>query len=97
MKLKHKLLLTLFAIIALAACFGLGWKYSPCNHREKIRSIGETQQIPSIPDIQRMVGAKPDGIVGPNTIGKWEAAYANQETAKFMTPSGGPKCLNESR
>ncbi len=47
--------------------------------------------IPSIINIQEAVGTKPDGIVGPHTIRKWEAAYANQEAAKFMTKSGGPK------
>ena len=48
-------------------------------------------ELPSIIDIQRAVGAKPDGIVGPDTIGKWEAAYANQESSKFMTASGAPR------
>lgn len=47
--------------------------------------------LPSIIDIQRAVGAEPDGIVGPETISKWEIAYANQEAKQFMTPSGGPR------
>ena len=45
----------------------------------------------SVIELQRAVGAEPDGIVGPNTIAKWERAYANQEAAKFMTPTGKPK------
>ncbi len=51
----------------------------------------EPFKVPSIIDIQRIVGAKPDGIVGLETIELWEIAYANQEAAKFMTESGAPR------
>ena len=51
-----------------------------------------TPSLPSLCDIQRRIGVEPDGIYGEETEAKWDAAYANQEAAKFFTPTGG---LNE--
>ena len=62
--------------------FAGAWVY-----KTKYMVIEEPNSLPSIIDIQRAVGARPDGIIGPETLSKWETAYANQEAAKFMTPS----------
>jgi len=47
----------------------------------------------SIIELQDALGAKPDGIVGPETIRLWQQyerdVIFNQYAAKFMTPSGG--------
>lgn len=72
-------LVTIAAVFTAYAAYYAGLAHRP------------PQPLPSIIDIQRAVGAKPDGIVGPDTIEKWEAAYANQEAAKFFTLSGAPK------
>ena len=34
--------------------------------------------LPSVADIQRRIGAKPDGIVGKETLAKWDAAICQQ-------------------
>ena len=82
-----KELLKLVGVMCLCAfCIWFGYQAALIAQK-----YPEPFKIPSIPDIQRAVGAEPDGIVGPDTIGKWEIAYANQEAAKFMTPSGGPE------
>lgn len=49
------------------------------------------KQIPSLIEIQKMVGAKPDGIYGHETQTKWEEAYGNQSANVCMTPTGRPK------
>jgi len=33
--------------------------------------------LPSIAEIQERVGAKPDGILGPETQAKWDRAYCD--------------------
>ena len=81
--------LKLFIVLCLVLmAFYVGLK---CNRGALEYPEPFTPPLPSPVDIQRRVGAKPDGIVGPETISKWETAYANQEAAKFMTPSGAPK------
>jgi hypothetical protein len=51
--------------------------------------------ILSILELQEAVGAKPDGIVGPETIRLWQQyerdVIFNGYAAEFMTVSGGPK------
>ena len=76
-----------------AILWGLFALIGPLVALEEMESGGKNKpiktEIPSLIDIQRMVGAEPDGIYGPETERKWLEAYANQEAAKFMTPSGG--------
>lgn len=79
LKLTIVLCLVLMAFYVGLKCSGIAHKYP------------EPFKIPSIIDIQRAVGAEPDGVVGPETISKWDIAYANQEANQFMTPSGGPR------
>ncbi len=74
--------------ILFLSCLGLTFW---CVRLYRNSIMPKPAELPSIIDIQEAVGAKPDGIVGPETIGLWEIAYANQEAAKFMTPSGAPR------
>ena len=41
-------------------------------------SSQEAPALPSIQDIQRLVGAEPDGKLGPETQRLWDAAYNEQ-------------------
>lgn len=76
---KTIVLWALFMALAYL-CLSYNWPTLPSRPEPR---------IPSIIELQEAVGAEPDGIVGPDTIAKWDKAYANQEAAKFMTPSGG--------
>lgn len=81
--MKKNLLLTLFAIVALACYFGLAWKKSPCNHQsDKIRSIGETQQ--QLKDAGYYHG-RIDYIWGKNT----ERAYCEYKAAESLRLMAG--------
>jgi len=42
-----------------------------------------TSKVPTFKQVQVMVGAEPDGIIGPNTIAKWDKAICNQEAGKW--------------
>jgi hypothetical protein len=43
--------------------------------------------LPSIVEIQRKVGAKPDGILGKETQKKWDDAYNNQSAEIWFVES----------
>ena len=51
----------------------------------KIESVTEDRlsQIPTISEIQKLVGAEVDGRLGPETIRLWEEAICNQEAKKY--------------
>ena len=74
-------------LVLITVCLGVGWYIGG----RLMHKCPEPQQprLMSIIELQEAVVAEPDGIPGPNTIAKWEQAYANQEAAKFFTPSGG--------
>ena len=76
-------------LVIIAVCFGTWY----CTFKWVTHKCPEPQQarIMSIIELQEVIGAEPDGIIGPDTIAKWDMAYANQEAAKFMTPSGKPR------
>ena len=50
----------------------------------------QLDQVPEIEDFQRKIGAKPDGILGPNMQLKWEQARGNQHYKLYNTPTGAP-------
>lgn len=41
-------------------------------------------RIPTFKEIQHKVGAEPDGIIGPDTIAKWDKAICNQEAVNSI-------------
>ena len=53
------------------ACYDIGYKDGKAY-------------IPSIEEIQERIGAKPDGIIGPQTIKKWDAALGNQSADQYF-------------
>ena len=58
--------------------------------------VSEQQQgtIPTIEDIQRRVGAVPDGKLGPETQAKWERALCDQfavESFRKAMPQSRPR------
>jgi peptidoglycan hydrolase-like protein with peptidoglycan-binding domain len=40
--------------------------------------------IPSLQDIQTMIGVEPDGKYGPKTAEAWRAAVCNQYAVKYF-------------
>ena len=40
-------------------------------------------KIPTVVEIQILLGVKPDGVVGPNTIAAWRLAENNQHAARY--------------
>ena len=40
-------------------------------------------KIPTVEEIQILVGVEPDGIPGPNTIKAWKLAENNQHAARY--------------
>jgi hypothetical protein len=62
------------------ACLLVGWTL---NGKYGVQvQVGE--KIPSVRDIQRMVGAKEDGRIGKDTIEKWDAAICNQYAKPYF-------------
>ena len=67
---------TVFFIMGFFAC--LGWQYMT----EPAVKESLTTQIQSLSDIQRQVGAKPDGIYGAETKKLWDRAICDQYAAE---------------
>lgn len=57
------------------------------------RQIAVIQKVldrcPTIKDIQQRIGAKEDGIVGPNTISLWKKAINNQYAIESFNRMAG--------
>ena len=47
--------------------------------------------VPTFIELQNMVGAEPDGIIGPNTIARWEREICNQYAREAMARMAGEK------
>lgn len=65
----------IFPSLCLLAGAWMGYEYSGTRKIEI--------KIPSLAEVQEMVGAKPDGIYGPETAEKWDRAICNQYAAKW--------------
>jgi len=90
--MKKNLLLTLFAIIVLTLVFGLAWKSSSKPEIEK------KLVIEILIELQKRVGASPDGKIGPETTRLVNAQcemdkpeYHNKLAKPYFTPSGAPR------
>jgi len=69
-------LLTAFAC-GFVGC--LSWQFfADCGVEPQVK-----KQIPTIKEIQEMVGAEPDGIIGHETLKKWDAALCNQYASQW--------------
>lgn len=59
------------------------------------RHIAEQQKaldrVPTFTELQEMVGAEPDGIIGPNTIEKWERKICGQYAVEAIDRMAGVK------
>lgn len=73
-------------ILRIAASIGygllcglFGWQFGKsCGVNPQVRTKVESPHIPTLSEIQRMVGAKDDGIYGPETKRLWDKALNNQ-------------------
>ena len=52
------------------------------------QSIPVMNSIPSLIDIQRMIGVKPDGIYGKETKERWDEVINNQNATKVFKEAG---------
>lgn len=79
------------ALLIVAAIYGL------CRREQYWHDKFEAEQlrIPSVEEVQIKVGAEPDGIVGRETIAKWNYKLSRQigdETTELCwTESGAPR------
>ena len=48
-------------------------------------------RVPTFRQLQRMVGAIEDGIIGPNTLALWEEVICNQYAIEAMERMAGDK------
>ena len=51
----------------------------------QLRQTG-TVYVPSPTELQIIVGAEPDGIIGPDSMAKWELYYGNQSAYVSINP-----------
>lgn len=65
----------IIGIIALSIILGMIFQGA--------RERGTETPLPSIYDIQRMIGVAPDGLPGPITMEAWSKACANQQGIKW--------------
>ncbi len=50
-----------------------------------LQQIAEAEvQIPTLAEVQKMVGAKPDGIYGAETAEKWRRAVCDQYATEYF-------------
>lgn len=79
-----KLKLYLTVLVLTAFLFGLicgmqARRYpDPFAERHIVAQQAALDRTPTIKEIQRKVGAKEDGIVGPETLAKWDEAICTQ-------------------
>lgn len=72
----------LFGFVIIAAFFTFaGFLVGRLSHHSP---VAPREPLPSIRDIQRQVGAKPDGRLGPETQKKWDKAYVEQCARKYF-------------
>ena len=76
--MKH-LKFTIFCLIIMAISGLTGWWLKAVQPRP----------VPSIEDIQRLVGAEVDGVLGPETERLWRRAEFNGYATPYFTESGG--------
>jgi hypothetical protein len=71
----------IFLVIAYGiACLLVGWTLNGRYGVEKQVS----DHIPTIEQIQLLVGAEPDGKLGPETISKWKLAVNDQYARPYF-------------
>ena len=68
-------------------CMWLGWLL-----RDAQEQLAPTKQlVPTVREIQLMVGAVPDGIIGQETLAKWDKVICQQEYEKSLELMRGVK------
>lgn len=82
MKTIKKIILDIFRVIGfcvlLYMAFGLG------KLTEQVKAPPQfAGKIPTVCEIQELVGAEPDGIIGQETKSKWNRAVCDQYDAKY--------------
>ena len=85
MSLRKRIFSYTFAVVIFVLTFtslGIVFSYHlhgwNSNRRYKQGYFDGYSFIKPIEDLQQQVGAVPDGIIGPNTIAKYEKALCNQ-------------------
>jgi len=87
-----------YVIITLifAGSFWFGyWISSQARDDVAERQIAAQQKaldrIPTFKELQRKVGAEPDGIIGPKSIALWDKAICQQEFEESIALMSGDK------
>ena len=69
-------------IIFLAGCW-VGYVFHSYRSSVGVGTSPPASALPSVADIQRRVGAEPDGKFGPETQKLWDRAYCDQSATKI--------------
>ena len=83
-KLLSIIIFTALLGIVFGFCLCFYWHNWDSNQRYKQGYFDGYSFIKPIEDLQRQVGAEPDGIIGPNTIAKYEKALCDQYAEQSM-------------
>ena len=88
MKIKITISLIWTVIVLCAFYFGRLARDYPAE-RQIVAQQKALARIPTIKEIQRKVGAEPDGIVGPNTIELWDKKTCDQYAVESFERMAG--------
>ena len=79
MKFLGTLLQTGSMLLIIGVSFWVGWQSHSAYGTKP-----DDGRVPTIQEIQTLVGAKPDGKIGAETLTKWDAAVCNQEARRWF-------------
>lgn len=86
----------IIALIGVGLLVGLWYVAQYCKDESVFERHIEAQQkaldrVPTFRELQKKVGAEPDGIIGPDTIARWEREICNRHTREAMARMAGDK------
>ncbi len=77
MKTGYPIFLVICVVLACVLCFYLGGLTA-------LDGMVNNNHLPSLDEIQTMIGVEPDGIYGPETKKAWDSAICQQYADKYV-------------